>query len=65
LEAIFADANLLNADWTKQSWDLDANTVEKLREYLESTGQTVERFKSLPVYRLDVDKPGMEWLKEL
>ena len=59
------DADPMNADWTKQSWDLPYRDAKSLRAYLEASGQTVEHFKTLPVYRLNVNKPGMEWLKEL
>ena len=59
------DANPMNADWTKQSWDLPCNDVKSLRAYLKAGEQTVAHFKELPVYKLNVDKVGMEWLKEL
>jgi hypothetical protein len=59
------DADPMNADWTKQTWDLPYTDAKSLREYLKASGQTVEHFKQLPVYRLNVKKPGMEWLKEL
>lgn len=54
-----------NDDWTKQTWDLGIDNVKDLREWLEGSHSTVEHFKTLPVYRWNVDKPGMEWLKDL
>ena len=57
------DRAIENADWTKQSWDLGIDNVPDLLAFLESTGTTVEEFKQLPVYKLNVDK--LPWLKEL
>jgi hypothetical protein len=48
------DANPLNADWTKRSWDIPASTVEELRAWIKASGRTVEEFKRLPVYRWNV-----------
>ena len=55
-----------NADWTKQSWDLPfqgPDDLQNLRDFIRSSGMTVEQFKRLPVYRLNVDK--MSWVREL
>ena len=57
------DADLANADWTKQTWDLGFDNVEDLRAWLKQQGTTVEAFKRLPVYLLNVDK--LPWIKEL
>jgi hypothetical protein len=54
------DADSMNADWTKQTWDLPATNAKELRAYLKASGQTVEHFKQLPVYKFNVGKPGME-----
>jgi hypothetical protein len=58
------DANTLNADWTKTSWDLPYHTVQELEAWL-GTPERISHFKTLPVYKFNVNKPGMEWLKEL
>jgi hypothetical protein len=57
------DADLANADWTKQTWDLGIDNVEDLRAWLQRTGSTVEAFKALPVYKLNVGK--LPWLADL
>ena len=62
-EPVNLDANLEDADWTKQTWDLPTIGSEEFRKYLESTGQTLEDFKHLPVYKnlmakLFVDNKG-------
>lgn len=58
------DYTIEGADWTKKSWDLwQLDSPEKLRRFIESSGDTVEHFKTLPVYRCNVDK--IPWLKEL
>ena len=63
---IDADADFENADWTKATWDLvGIDSPEKLRAYLDVSGDTVEAFKKRPLYKFNVDKEGMEWLKDL
>lgn len=57
------DANPNNADWTKQSWDIPANSLDELRQWLASQELTVEQFKALPVYRFNIKK--LAWLAEL
>lgn len=57
------DSDLKNADWTKQSWSIPANSVDELKRFLRSQDMTVAHFKTLPVYRWNVEK--LEWLKEL
>jgi hypothetical protein len=59
------DADLENADWAKGTWDLPYNNVEDLRAYLDRQGTPVATFKTLPVYKLNVGKAGLEWLKDL
>jgi hypothetical protein len=54
-----------SADWLKRTWDLDLANPDELRAFLAATGMTVEEFKTWPLYRAHVDKPGMAWLKEL
>jgi len=54
-----------SADWPKQTWDLPFTNAADLRAWLASRNDSVEWFKTLPVYRGNVDKPGMEWLREL
>ena len=60
---IYPDADSMNADWPKRTWDLPFNNAADLRAWLEARGMTVEHFKTLPVYRFNVGK--LEWLKEL
>ena len=57
------DANLENADWTKQSWDIPAHSVKDLRAWQKRQGMTIAHFKRLPVYRFNVEK--LAWLKDL
>jgi hypothetical protein len=62
---IDVDANLEDADWTKQTWDIPASDIEELREFLRAHRMTVREFKRKPVYKLNVGKPGFAWLKQL
>jgi hypothetical protein len=39
--------------------------VEELRTYLDSIGVRGAVFRTWPIYRWNVDKPGMEWLRDL
>jgi hypothetical protein len=64
-EPMQADADPMNADWTKKSWDLPYHDVDGLRAYLKASNISVEHFKELPVYRMNVDKPGLGWLRDL
>lgn len=60
------DADDENADWTKRSWDFpkEVNTAAKMRSYIDTElSMTVEHFKTLTVYKLNVEK--MPWLKDL
>lgn len=50
------DANLNDADWVKQSWDLPEYGSKEFNEYLKSSGMTLEKFKKLPVYQHAVEK---------
>jgi hypothetical protein len=61
--AINIDASPVNADWTKQTWDLPAHDLPSLREYLAAEGLSVAEFRRLPVYLLNVDK--LPWLRDL
>lgn len=60
---ICLDADSMNADWTKQTWDLPATSRAELLEMLEKQNTSVQEFKKLPVFLMNVDK--IEWLKEL
>jgi hypothetical protein len=64
-EPVNSDAIPETADWLKRTWDLDLANMDELRAFLAATGTTVEQFKTWPLYRWHVDKPGMEWLKDL
>ncbi|MBW1643546.1 MAG: hypothetical protein JRJ76_11965 [Deltaproteobacteria bacterium] len=44
------DADLLNSDWTKQSYDLP--TGKELEEFLKLNDMTMDDFKKLPAYYL-------------
>jgi hypothetical protein len=59
------NANQDNADWPKRTWDLDIHTVDELRAYLAFIGVSVAAFRRWPVYRWNVGKPSMEWLRDL
>ena len=48
------DANLENADWTKQSWDLPKYKSKEFMDWLESSEMTLAQFKKLPVYNLNL-----------
>ena len=60
---LYPDAELANADWTKQTWDIPAKNVRELRAFLKTQGTTVAQFKALPVYRQNVGR--LPWLREL
>ena len=64
-EPVNVDALPEDADWTQPTLDLDIASVGALRAFLVSTGTTVEEFKTWPLYRWHVAKPGMAWLKDL
>jgi hypothetical protein len=54
-----------NRDWAKRTWNLGIDNVDDLRRFLAIIGRTVEEFMQLPVYLRNVNKPGMEWLRDL
>lgn len=60
---LYPDRDLINADWTKQTWDLPVRSLPELRAYLQDHGITIAQFKALPVYRLNVRK--LPWLRRL
>ena len=45
------DANLTNADWCKQSWDLPEYGSKEFLAFCKASNITVEQFKLLPVYK--------------
>ena len=45
------DAELSDADWTKKTWDLPKFGSIEFNKFLKDTGQTLEEFKKLPVYK--------------
>jgi hypothetical protein len=59
------DADLVNADWTKQTWDIPAKNVEELRAFLRQHRMSVKAFKRKPAYLAVKDRPGFAWLREL
>src|SRR5581483_9677618 len=49
---IFPDRDLVNADWTKRSWDLTGiRSRHDLKRFLGEIGMTIDQFKELPVCR--------------
>jgi hypothetical protein len=57
---IHADA--ADSDWIKRgSWDIPADNLPDLREWLSGQQMTVEAFKKLDVYQANLDK--LPWLK--
>jgi hypothetical protein len=64
--AILIDSDEINADWTKQTWDLfGIESVEQLRKALDEMGVSVEAFKQTQAYLANVDHPDLRWLREL
>ncbi len=55
-EIINIDKNIEDADWTKRSWDLPKFGSKEFNEFLEFSGQTLESFKKLPVYKWAVER---------
>lgn len=52
---INADSDCLNADWSKQTWDLPFEYgSDEFLEWLEGRGVTLAQFKKLPAYKLGV-----------
>jgi len=45
------DADLDNADWTKQGWDLPPYKSKAFMEQLKFMGMALADFKKLPVYK--------------
>lgn len=53
-----------DGDWIKGgTWDLRAKTADELRDYLAAVGLSIEHFKTLVVYRANVER--LPWLAEL
>jgi hypothetical protein len=50
MKTVAIDADLLNSDWTKQSYDLP--TGKELEDFLANLGMTMDDFKKLPAYYL-------------
>ena len=53
---ICPDADVQNADWTKQTWDLPPYGSAAFELHLFTTGMTLEHFQTLPVYQWAVRK---------
>jgi hypothetical protein len=58
------DADPMNADWAKHTWDVDlpTNPVD-MRAWLKECGMSVSEFRKSPLYQFNVEK--MPWLKEV
>ena len=54
MKAIEIDADLLNSDWTKQSYDLPIG--KELDEFLKLNDIIMDDFKKLPAYYLPRQK---------
>lgn len=52
---ISIDANLENADWTKQSWDLPEYKSPAFMQIIGGE-EGLEKFRNLPIYRHAVRK---------
>lgn len=50
-------------DQRGQQWDISAANVEELRAWLRAQQMTVEKFKTLDVYRATL--PRLPWLADL
>lgn len=50
------DSNLEDADWTKRTWDLPKFGSDEFNSFLKFSGQTLEQFKKLPVYKWAVER---------
>jgi len=59
-EILNIDADLTNADWTKQSWDLPKYGSKEFKKWLVDSGMTLDDFKKLPVYQLNKEKLGLK-----
>lgn len=57
------DGSLLNADWTKGTWDIPADNPDEVVAWLRQRGMTVDQFMELPVYYLNVE--DMPWLTDI
>jgi len=58
------DANPDDADWPKRSFDFPGVTnAEQMRNLIIAGGNTIEEFKTFPVYKWNVDK--IPWLKDI
>jgi hypothetical protein len=65
-EPLHLDARAEDADWIKAgAWDIPADNIEELIEYLMGEGISPADFKTWVVYRSNVGRPGMEWLRDL
>ena len=53
-EILNIDANIENADWTKQTWDLPKYKSKEFMDWLKSSGMTLEHFRTLPVYKINL-----------
>lgn len=48
------DADEMNADWVKRTWDLPPYKSQEFMNFLRFTGSTLEQFRDTPVYRFAV-----------
>jgi len=53
-EILNIDANIENADWTKQTWDLPKYKSKEFMDWLKSSGMTLTQFRKLPVYKINL-----------
>lgn len=56
LPTIDLDAEDINADWTKRTWDLPQPGTPEFENWMRENGLTLEDVKKLPAYRFA--KPG-------
>lgn len=50
------DEDEMNADWTKQHWDLPPYKSEEFMSFFARSGMTLEQFRKLPVYKFAVKR---------
>ena len=55
-QSVNIDKELINADWTKTTWDLPKFKSPEFYEWLGKSGLTMEHFMTLPVYQNLKDK---------
>ena len=58
------DANLMDADWPKRTWDLKSLTKEDAIAFIKRH-PGIAHFKTLPIYKHALANNDPPWIKEL